>query len=155
MLTRLSKMGRFNAGWGIALTYLFCVLAPGLSFAVSGGVRQAQCITQNHGLGAHLHHSFAGQHDHDAGMVHDHAYGMSTAHAAMMAHDEVAAMPGKDSHKTPDTRCCGLISPSAIPIGVMVLVKPTTLTSICETDCSRNVADNTPPRLYRPPYFLI
>ena len=151
MLTRLSKMARFRAGWCIALTYLFCVLAPGLSFAFSDGAQQAPCITQDHGLGAHMHQAVADQHSHDAGMVHDHAHSISTDHAAMMNHDVASPMPIKGSHKTSDTRCCGLISLSAIPIGVMVLVKPTTMTSIYETECARNIADNVPPTHYRPP----
>jgi hypothetical protein len=139
MLARLNKSQRLKAGWCIALAYLFCVLAPSLSFAFADGSASAPCIIEDHGPGMHVHMS-ADRHLHDASTVHDH--GQAAADKAV---------PEKAPQKTADTRCCGLISVSAIPAGETVVIRPTFVTSRCETEGTRKIADNTPPRLYRPP----
>jgi hypothetical protein len=144
MLTRLNKSRRLKAGWCIALAYLFCALAPSLSFAFADGSMSAPCIIEDHGPGMHRHlHGSTDRHQHDASGVHGHSQG-----AAILADQ---AVPEKAPQKTADTRCCGLISVSAIPAGEIVVIRPTALTSLCETESTRVVADNTPPRLYRPP----
>jgi hypothetical protein len=142
MLARLNKLQRLKAGWCIALAYLFCVLAPSMSFAFADGSTSAPRIIEDYGPGMHMHGS-AHRHLHDASAVHDHSQGASVL--------ENEAVPGKAPQKTSNTRCCGLISLSAIPAGEIVLVRPTALASLCETESTRDVTDNTPSGLYRPP----
>jgi hypothetical protein len=149
MLARLNKPQRRRAGWCIALAYLFCLLAPSVSFAFADGSRSAPCIIEDHGPGMHMHGS-ADRHVHDAGAIHDHSHGPSAAQQGATVHED-AAVPIKGPQKTADTRCCGLISLSAIPAGETGVVKPTALTSRCEIESTRDIADNAPPRLYRPP----
>jgi hypothetical protein len=142
MLARLNKSQRLRAGWCIALAYLFCVLAPSLSYAFADNSMSAPCLMEDHGPGMHVHQS-ADRHVHDAGVVHIHSHGAAV--------QEQGTVPVKGPQKTTDTRCCGLISVSAIPLGEFLLVEPTALTSLCETHSTRGIADNAPPRLYRPP----
>jgi hypothetical protein len=146
MLSRLSKTERLKAGWCIALAYLFCVLAPSLSFAFADGSRQAPCIVEDHGPGMHTHEAMVVHHVHDGGLVHDH----SIADDGMKVRKDIA-LPAKEPHKDADTRCCGLISLSAIPAAEIVVISPTVVSSRCETERYRAVADNAPPGLYRPP----
>jgi hypothetical protein len=144
MLARLNKSRRLKAGWCIALAYLFCVLAPSLSFAFADGSRSAPCIIEDHDPGMQIHESAVGRHVHDAGAIHHHTHGASMAH-------EDGALPVKAPKKTADTRCCGLVSVSAMPASETVLVQPAALASLCEAVSTRDLADNAPPRHYRPP----
>jgi hypothetical protein len=150
MLLRLTKTGRLKAGWCIALAYLFCVLAPSLSFAFADGSTSAPCIVEDHGPGMHLHEAGVVHHVHDGGLVHEHSRGLSIADTGMKVHKD-AALPVKGPHKNADTRCCGLVSLSAIPAAEVVVIGPTVVSLRCETECDRAVADNAPPRHYRPP----
>jgi hypothetical protein len=148
MLARLNKRRRLKAGWIIALAYLFCVLAPSVSFAFADGSRSAPCIIEDHGPGMHVHESV-----HDLPIqdpVAAHVHGSSTVHDHATAQKDGAA-PVKGPQKNADTRCCGLISVSAITAGEIVLLKPVAPSSLCETERYRTIADNTPPGLYRPP----
>lgn len=149
MLARLNKPLRLKAGWCIALAYLFCVLAPSMSFAFADGSRSAPCIIEDHDPGMHMHGSAIGEHVHDAPAVHGHAHDLSMTHEGMPAHED--GLPDKDPHKSADMRCCGLVSVSAIPASETVLAQPTVLASRCEAVSTRNLADNAPPRHYRPP----
>jgi hypothetical protein len=45
MLSRLSKTARLKAGFFVALAYLFCVLAPTISYALPGEHSFAICLT--------------------------------------------------------------------------------------------------------------
>jgi hypothetical protein len=148
MLARLNKRQRLKAGWYIALAYLCCVLAPSASFAFADGSRSAPCIIEDHGPGMHVHESV---HDLQIGdSAPAHVHGSSTVHDHATSHQD-GAVPVKDPQKNADTRCCGLISVSAIAAGEVALLKPAVLSSPCETERYRTVADNTPPGLYRPP----
>mgnify|MGYP000162021222 CR=1 FL=1 len=52
MLSRLTGTRRTTAGRLLALVYLFCVLAPAMSFAFADGARAAACLTEDeHGMG--------------------------------------------------------------------------------------------------------
>ena len=150
MLSYLTRTGRLKAGWCIALAYLFCILAPSLSFAFADGSRQAPCIVEDHGLGMHMHEATVVHHVHDGGLVHDHSGGPSATDTGTNIHKD-AALPAKGPHKHADTRCCGLVSLSAIPAPEIIVAAPMALSSRCEMECYRAIADNTPPRLYRPP----
>jgi hypothetical protein len=150
MLARLNKPLRLKAGWCIALAYLFCVLAPSLSFAFADGSRSAPCIIEDHDPGMQMHESVIGGHVHQAGAVHDHTHAGSMSHPGMMAHED-DGIPAKGPQKPADTRCCGLVTPSAMPASETVLFKPVALTSLCEIERMRDLADNAPPKHYRPP----
>ena len=148
MLWRLTRTRRLKAGWCLALAYLFCVLAPSLSFAFAAEGKAAPCIIENHGpameMGAAVHHV------HEGGAVHDHSHHASAAADQATFHNNAGA-PVKESHKGADNRCCNLVFASAIPA-------PETLLSMPVAECSRCViqrpgvlADNEPPARYRPP----
>jgi hypothetical protein len=83
-----------------------------------------------------MHETTVVHHIHDGGFVQDH---------------NEAMLPVKGPHKHADTRCRGLVSLGAIPAAEIVIATPTVLSSRCEMECYRAVADNTPPGLYRPP----
>jgi hypothetical protein len=151
MLARLNRRQRLRAGWCVALAYLLCVLAPSAAFAFANGSLSAPCIIEDHGPGMPMHPSAV--RDVDAtGAVYDHG---QSDHSQSVAGEEGSrdngALPAKAPHKTAHTDCCGLVSPSAFPASEITLAKPSTLTSRCETESCRHVADNTPPRLDRPP----
>ena len=138
----------------MALAYLFCALAPSLSFAFADGSRSAPCIIEDHDPGMlvhmHMHESATGPHVHDAAtMHHDHAHGAAMAHDGLAGHE--GGLPVKAPQKTPDSRCCGLVSVSAMPAGETALVQPAALVSLCEAEPTRGLTDNAPPRHYRPP----
>ena len=153
MLVRLTRAKRLRAGWLIALAYLLCVLAPTISYALPGVHAPARCLTdQNHVPGmVHIHSEL--QHLHDDGHAHDHtaAQGNSTGHDhSMSVESDSKSVPENAPHKS-GGECCGLMCVSAIPATVVDIVKPSAPTALCEVEGYRNVADNAPPRLYRPP----
>ena len=150
MLVRLTRAKRLKAGRFLALIYLLCVLVPGLSFALDGEHRAAPCITQNHGPGMHMieHDAGVNQHLDDAHLAHDRSHEHIAETKISQANDNI---PAKSQHKTSDTRCCGLVSFSAIPASEIVLIEPVALTSLCECEIYRSIADRTPPQHYRPP----
>jgi hypothetical protein len=98
----------------------------------------------------HVHESAHDRRAYDAAHVADHDHAPSITHHHATSQKD-GGLPVKDPQKNADTRCCGLISVSAIAAGEIVLVKPAVLSSLCETERYRTVADNTPPGLYRPP----
>ena len=62
------------AGRLLALAYLFCVLAPAMSFAFADGARAAPCLIENeHGMGIVHEHGIVAQHVHEDGRTHDHS----------------------------------------------------------------------------------
>ncbi len=160
MLVRLTRPKRLKAGCLFALVYLLCVLAPGISFAFADGSRAAPCLTdENHGLGVvhmHAHSEGTSQHVHKDGHVHEHPGGeahfgeSNRLDSAISATDETPA-PANDHHKVSGAQCCGMVCLSALPATAIDIVKPSAPTSFCGSENYRNVADNTPPRHYRPP----
>ena len=159
MLMRLTRPKRLRAGWLIALVYMLCVLAPGVSFAFADGSRAAPCLTdENHGLGiVHVHEYSASQHVHKDGHVHEHSSGgkahvdkSNSSDSARSVTDETSD-PVTDHQKVSGGQCCGMVYLSALPTKVIDIVKPSTPTSVCDSENYRNVVDNAPPRHYRPP----
>ena len=157
MLVRLTRMKRWRAGWFVALTYLLCVLAPTISFALPGSQAFAPCLTDaSHTPGVvHVHNDVLAQHVHKDGHVHDHSGGHSHASAGV-DHDSMSmALNGKFApEKAPhssDRQCCGLMCVTALPAALIDLVKPSAPTALCAIEGDRKVTDNAPPRLYRPP----
>lgn len=153
MLVRLTRTKRLKAGWLIAMAYLLCVLAPTISYALPGVHAKALCLTdQNHVPGmVHVHSE--PQHVHEDGHIHDHAAAQGNTagddHSMSMASDSKSA-PEKAPHLS-GGQCCGLMCVTAIPATVVDIVKPSAPTALCKVEGYRNVADNAPPRLYRPP----
>ena len=157
MLVRLTRMKRWRAGWFVALTYLLCVLAPTISFALPGTHAVAPCLTdENHVPGmVHAHIEMPTQHVHRDGHVHDHSGGHSHAnsdgdHRSMSMALNAKSDPEKAPHSS-DGRCCGLMCVTALPVALIGLVKPSAPTALCAIEGDRKVTDNAPPRLYRPP----
>lgn len=160
MFLPLTRAKRLKAGWLLALVYALCVLAPGISFALSDGLRAAACLTSEaHGLGlVHVHGLSEGsaQHVHQSGHVHEHPTG--DVHSAQFGDHEDAAYvadkapaPTNGPHKTSGAQCCGAVCLSALPATIVDIVKPTAPTSTYASENYRSIADNAPPRHYRPP----
>jgi hypothetical protein len=154
MIIGLSRTRRLRAGWIVALTYLLCVLAPTLSFALPGSRAVTPCLTEAaHGPGmVHLHTDTPIQHVRVDGHVHDHAsvhLQASSGDFSMMAIND-KSVPEKAPHSF-DGQCCGLTCVTALPATLIDIVKPSAPTALCEVEGYRKVADNGPPRLYRPP----
>jgi len=160
MFVCLTRAKRLKAGWLLALIYMLCVLAPGISFAFSDGLRAVACLTDgNHGLGVvHVHElsEASAQHAHRGGHVHEH----STAHAHFGqsgGHDDIAYVageapaPANEPHKTSGAQCCGAACLSALPANIVDIVKPSVPTSIFASENYRSVDDNAPSQHYRPP----
>jgi hypothetical protein len=153
MLVRLSRSKRLRAGWLIALTYLLCVLAPTLSFALPGSRALSPCLTE--AAIVHMHTDAPIQHLRFDGDVHDH--GKLHSHAASGDLDRPMLMaivgnsvPEKAPHSS-EGKCCGLMCITALPAMLIDIVKPSALPALCEVGGDRKVTDNAPPRLYRPP----
>ena len=153
MLVRLTRTRRLRAGWLIALAYLLCVLAPTISYALPGLHSPARCLTDENHVHGMVHVHSEPQHVHADGHTHDHdaAQGLAAGDddSMSMTSDSVS-VPEKAKHSS-DGQCCGLMCVIAIPASVGDIVKPAAPTAICEAEGYRNVADNAPSRLYRPP----
>lgn len=143
------------AGRLLALAYLFCVLAPAMSFAFADGARAAPCLTENeHGMGiVHVHeHGGVAKHVHEDGGTHDHsspAVAPDGGQVAAAAAD-ADSLP-LDHHKSSGGQCCGMVCVNALPATVTEFVRPIAPRSICLSTDYRAVADSGPPQLYRPP----
>jgi hypothetical protein len=157
MLSRLTGTRRTTAGRLLALVYLFCVLAPAMSFAFADGARAGACLTEDkHGMGiVHMHESVGAvaQHVHKDGRSHDHT---SLAIASASEDGQTAAAtdpdsPPLDHHKSSGGQCCGMACVCALPATVTEVVRPTAPRSIGLSADYRAVADNAPPQRYRPP----
>jgi hypothetical protein len=155
MIIGLTRTKRVGAGWFVALIYLLCVLAPTLSFALPGSRAVTPCLTEAaHGAGiVHMHRDASIQHIRIDDHVHDHA----NLHAHPSAGDQDRSMaqdgtpvPEKAPHSH-DGQCCGLTCVTALPATLTDIVKPDAPTARCELEGYREVTDNAPPRLYRPP----
>src|SRR5712664_3067881 len=153
MIIGLTRTRRVGAGWFVALTYLLCVLAPTLSFALPGSRAVTPCLTEAaHGPGiVHLDTDTLVQHIRVDGHVHDHASVHSQASSGDLNRSMMAkSVPEKAPHSS-NGQCCGLTCVTALPAKLIDIVKPSAPTALCEVEGYRKVTDNAPPRLYRPP----
>ena len=137
----------------VALAYLLCVLAPAISYALPGVHTPARCLTDEHHVPGMVHVHSGPQHVHKDGHIHVHAG--AQGHSAggdhsMSGTSDPSSLPEKAPHFS-DGQCCGLMCVTALPATVVDVVKPAAPTAICEGEGYRNVTDNAPPRLYRPP----
>jgi hypothetical protein len=157
MLLRLTRTKRLRAGWIVTLAYLLCVLAPTISYALPGTHAPAPCLTDDdHVPGmVHVHNEMPTKHVHTDGQVHEHAAAHSHASPDGDHRSVSVAMDGKsDSQKAPhstDGQCCGLMCVTALPATLVDIVTPSAPTAVCEAERYREVTDNAPSRLYRPP----
>ncbi|KQW18026.1 hypothetical protein ASC80_21510 [Afipia sp. Root123D2] len=156
MLTGLTSTQRQGAGWFIALTYLFCVLAPTLSFALPGSQSTPYCLTdEGHVPGmVHVHHE---------GMMHVHKDGHAHHHSGVQTHADSSAGhdakpvalksdsgPAKPPHSA-DGKCCGLMCVTALPAPFVAVAKPAVPKAVRISHDYRKLTDNAPPQRYRPP----
>ena len=156
MLVGLTRTQRVKAGWLIALAYLFCVLAPTLSFALPGSQAAPYCLTDEDHVPAMLHvHQEGMMHVHNDRHAHHHS-GVQT-HADSSADHDVKPValksdsgPAKAPHAA-DGKCCGLMCVTALPATLVAVAKPSVPSAVRISDVHRKLADNAPPRLYRPP----
>ena len=157
MLVRLTSIRRLRAGWFVALIYLLCVLAPTISFALPGSQAITPCLTEAaYGPGmVHLHRDVPIQQARVDGHVHDHSGAHSHAKSSgyqrpMSIALNSKSVPGRVPHSS-DGQCCGLTCVTALPVTLIDIVKPSAPTAFCEVESYREVTDNAPSRLYRPP----
>ena len=156
MLVGLTRTQRRRAGGLIALAYLFCVLAPTLSFALPGSQATPYCLTdEDHVPGM--------AHDHHEGAMHVHKDGHAHHHSGVQVHADSSADhdakpvalkgdagPVKAPHAA-DGKCCGLTCVTALPATLVTVAKPPVPNAVRVSDNHRKLADNAPSRLYRPP----
>lgn len=119
---------------------------PGAAFAFGDSMTAAHCLTvEQQGM------SHAGMPADMMSMHHEHMQHLMQDETAQAMPDDAAKAPTKTSHKAADMQCCGLFSLGAMPAVVTGVVKPLVPASVCKSDDMQAIADNTPPRLYRPP----
>ena len=157
MLVRLTKTKRMKAGWFVALFYLLCVLAPTISYALPGQHLGAPRLTDDGHMSGmmHVHNGAPAQHVHADGKVHQHRAAHQAAtpegdHRATKMESDGKHVPEKAPHSS-DGLCCGLMCISAISATLIDIVSPGVPTPLRKIEASREVTDNTPSRLYRPP----
>ncbi|ABE64973.1 conserved hypothetical protein (plasmid) [Nitrobacter hamburgensis X14] len=156
MLLGLTRMQRRRAGWFIALAYLFCVMAPTLSFALPGSQAAPYCLTdEDHVPGMiHMHHE---------GVMHVHKGGHDQHHSGVQTHADSSADhdakpvalksdagPAKAPHSA-DGKCCGLKCVTALPAPLVAMTQPSVPKAVRASDQYRKLTDNAPPQRYRPP----
>lgn len=157
MFVGLTRTKRLRAGWLVALAYLFCVLAPTISFALPGGHATPYCLTdEDHVPGVvHVHNEGIVPHVHKDGHVHDHSSVKTHVHAAGDHHAKSVALndgsaPAKAPHSS-DGQCCGLMCVTALPATLVDVAKPSMPKAVREAESYRKLTDNAPPQRYRPP----
>src|SRR5262249_44161723 len=110
MFLLLTRSIRFRVGRLVALTYLFCVLAPAAAFAWGNGPAPCFVKAQTADL-APVHHQVAVSHMHDSGAMHDHA-GVHSGH-----HTAAQEAPTKHHHDGKGTAgpCSAIMCVTALP----------------------------------------
>ena len=136
----LLRLTRRDAGWLIAIAYLFCILAPAAALAWGHG--PAPCL----GDETSLQHQAMVDHAH-AGAMHD--------HAGMHAHHHAAAQeqPGGHHHdgKGAPGPCCAMMCVTALPADLPSVTTPVRPISTCAPEIAVIMHSEAPPLLYRPP----
>jgi hypothetical protein len=100
----------------LALAYMLCVLAPGVSFAFGVGALAAPCLTEaGHAVG--IEHDQEArlrvvQRVHEDGRAHEHSdsHAQIGHHADIKAADAQTPSPVDGGHKAVGTQCCGYAS---------------------------------------------
>lgn len=156
MLVGLTRTQRRRAGWFIALAYLFCVMAPTLSFALPGSQATPYCLTDEDHVPGMVH-------VHDEGMMHVHNGGHAHHHPGVQTHTDSSADhvvkpaalksdagPAKAPHSA-DGKCCGLKCVTALPAPLVAMAQPSVPKAVQASDHYRKLTDNAPLQRYRPP----
>lgn len=168
MFVRMSRAWRLRAGWIVALAYLFCVLAPSLSFALPGGQAAPHCLTSGERVHAQagLHHDHASMAAHvdDDGQDRDPTNAQARVHRIhdpaivdhVVDHDAgaVAADDGLVPSKAPhavDGKCCGVMCATALPAADVTVARPSGPKAVRVSETDRELADRALAGLYRPP----
>ncbi|WP_439399700.1 hypothetical protein ACRQ5Q_06795 [Bradyrhizobium sp. PMVTL-01] len=128
----------------IALAYLFCVLAPAASLALSNG--PAPCLDGALLAGPVPAHQQMASHQHgDA----------SHEHAGTHAHHQTAAKDAPAPHHHGGKRtvgpCCAMMCVSALPADLPSVATPVQPTSTCAPEIAASLHSTAPPQHYRPP----
>lgn len=139
----------------IALAYLFCVLAPTLSFALPGSQATAHCLTGDDLAYDAVHvHGEGMVHVHQDGHAHHHGVGMqaepSAAHVVKAAALKSDSSPAKASHAM-HGKCCSLMCVTALPATFVAVMQPSMPKAVRVSDSYRELTDNVPAVHYRPP----
>jgi hypothetical protein len=138
MLKRFDKATRCRAGLFMALTYLLCVLGPGLAYAVGGKQMAAPCFDDELVVSTSHHHDGDEHAHHHASAAHTEN---GLADHASHEHD------GKNSQGP----CCAMLCVSGLPAHVTPDFAPLQVVSACAPESFRSVLGQGPSRLYRPP----
>jgi hypothetical protein len=156
VFVRLTRTQRQRTGWFVALVYLFCVVAPALSFALPGSQASPYCLTaEDHVPGmVHVHHDGM-THVHQDGHAHHHAgvrmqADPSADHAAELAAMESDSGPAKASHAI-DGKCCGLMCVTALAGPLLAVMQPSVPKAVRLSDSYRELTDTVPAVNDRPP----
>lgn len=138
----------------LAIWYLLCVLAPGISLALAETGRTPHCLTDgDYRSGAFHGPAMLFVHvtdDVQVNSVEQIQFGKSNKDDEVKPIVETSA-PTSDPHKTPGPQCCGVLCLSALPATVIDIVAPSAPTALRNPESYRDIADRAPPRLYRPP----
>lgn len=158
MLVSLTRNRRTKAGWIVALVYLLCVMAPGLSYALPGE-HAVPCMSMGGLMAGTLQmHAEPVQpmHAHPGGQTHDH----SSAHAMAMSDGEPSSMasdmdgdeaPAHKGAHVSGGQCCAQMCVSAMPASLCDIAMPPMPGVVRVVTTYRAAADNAPAVRYRPP----
>ena len=136
---------RIRVGRLIALAYLFCVLAPAASLALSNG--PAPCLDEAVLADAvPAHHQMPAGHGHDA---------TSHQHAGPHSHHQTAERdaPAPHHHDGQGTvgPCCAMMCVSALPADLPSVAMPLLPVTACAPEIVASLHSAAPPLHYRPP----
>jgi hypothetical protein len=135
---------RFTAALGLAVAYLFCVLAPSAALALGGS---AHCLTDVP-VAAHVHaaKAKAEPHAHAAATTHRHGDGTVHHHADKGAPPQ----PATDDHAA-GANCCGLFCITAIALDPAVMLPQPPAVLPEAPRLAEEHAGSGPDRINRPP----
>ena len=127
-----------QAGWFVALLYLFCVLAPGVALALGSAAPALQVGIEPTAVAlVHDHSGHGAAHQHDG------------SHAAHQA--DADCVKHKHDDKTSQGPCCAMLCLSAIAADLPAIAKPAQPVSLCVSEIFQRLPREAPPLLYRPP----
>lgn len=147
MFVRFTTKQRGKAGWIAALVYVFCILAPTLSYALPGHHAVVDCMTIEGVAAGAMHMHSTGE------LVHDHSSAPATDDG-----DDASAMLASSSDKAPTSKnphmsgqCCALMCLTVLPAPIVEVAAPSVPTLIRVATSYSAPADNAPVAHYRPP----
>jgi hypothetical protein len=152
---RLTRTWRLRLGCAVALLYLLCVMTPTVALALPGSAIP-DCLMLDEAGVPHTHMHGAG------GMTH-HAMNHVAAPRHEIASNDLSVAPDEKSqpghtqpgHTQPGhaagSSCCELMCLSALPAAFAEIMPPIQPLSLRIREATSVMADNAPPRLYRPP----